>query len=43
MSEKEILEWMIKQYEKRGGGYSQIQALKEAIRCINIVKNMEEK
>ena len=34
MDNIEILEWMIKEYDKRGGGYSQIEALKEAISCM---------
>ena len=31
MTTIETLEWMIKEYDKRGGGYSQKEALKEAI------------
>ena len=35
MNTIEILEWMIKEYDKRGGGYSQKEALKEAIKALN--------
>ncbi len=34
MNTTEILQWMIEEYEKRGGGYSQTEALKEAISCL---------
>ena len=34
MDNVEILEWMIKEYDKRGGGHSQKEALKEAVTCM---------
>lgn len=34
MNTIEILSWMIEVYDKRGGGNSQKEALKEAIECL---------
>jgi len=41
MTEVGILKWMIKEYEKRGGGYSQIEALKYAIRNSQAIESAE--
>lgn len=38
MNNIEILQWMIDKYDKRGGGYSQKEALKEAIKCMKETK-----
>lgn len=41
MHEIEILEWMIEEYNKRDGGYSQIAALEYAILCIREKENKD--
>jgi len=39
---REVMEKMIKSYEKRGGGYSQIQALQTALKAMEIVPELVE-